>query len=103
MLSDEIEFEIKRLPKGAFRATVHIFRGGRWWPPDSKLFVSELEAMRWINLRLALQGFEKVTPLTCKQFIERGVREKRNGSRQTGLSRKPEPGDTLRNSPSHQT
>jgi hypothetical protein len=47
--ADEIEFAIKRLPRGAFRATVHIFRGGRWWPPDSKLCVSELEAMRWIG------------------------------------------------------
>jgi hypothetical protein len=62
MLTDEIEIEIKRLPKGAFRATVHTFRGSRWWPPDSKLFVSELEAMRWINSRLALQGFEEAYP-----------------------------------------
>jgi hypothetical protein len=60
--ADEIEFAIKRLPRGAFRATVHIFRGGRWWPPDSKLCVSELEAMRWINSRLALQGFEEAYP-----------------------------------------
>jgi hypothetical protein len=37
MLIDEIEIEIKRLPKGGFRATVHIFREGRWWPPDSSL------------------------------------------------------------------
>ena len=75
--ADEIEVEIKWLPKGGFRATVHSFRGGRWWPPDSKLFVSELEAMRWINSRLALQGFEEAYPLTCKQFIEGGVRERK--------------------------
>ena len=29
------------------------------WPPDTKLYVSELEAMRWINSRLALCGFEE--------------------------------------------
>jgi hypothetical protein len=57
--ADEIEFEIKRLPRGGCRATAHIFREGRWWPPDTQLCVSELEAMRWINSRLALYGFEK--------------------------------------------
>jgi hypothetical protein len=57
--ADEIEFAIKRLPRGGVKATVHIFRGGRWWPPDVKLCVSELEAMRWINSRLALSGFEE--------------------------------------------
>ena len=57
--ADEIEFEIKRLPRGGSRATVHIFREGRWWPPDTKPCVSELEAMRWINSRLALYGFEE--------------------------------------------
>lgn len=57
--ADEIEFEITRLPRGGFKATVHIFRGGRWWPPDTKACVSELEAMRWINSRLALCGFEE--------------------------------------------
>jgi hypothetical protein len=41
---------------------MHIFREGRWWPPDSKLFESELEAMRWINLRLALQRFGEAYP-----------------------------------------
>ena len=43
--ADEIEFEIKRLLRGGVKATVHVFRGGRWWPPDAKLCVSELEAM----------------------------------------------------------
>jgi hypothetical protein len=57
--ADEIEFEIKRLPRGGVKATVHLFGEGRWWPPDSKLFVSELEAMRWIDSRLALRGFEE--------------------------------------------
>jgi hypothetical protein len=57
--ADEIEFGITRLPRGGFKATVHIFRGGRWWLPDTKLCVSELEAMRWINSRLALCGFEE--------------------------------------------
>jgi hypothetical protein len=57
--ADDIEFEIKRLPRGLFRATVHNFRGERWWPADSQLFASEVEAMRWINLRLALNGFEE--------------------------------------------
>ena len=57
--ADEIEFEIKGLLRGGFKATVHVFRGGRWWPPDAKLCVSELEAMRWINARLALSGFEE--------------------------------------------
>ena len=57
--ADEIEFEIKRLPRGGFKATVHIFRGGRWWPPDTKLCLSQLEAMRWINSRLVLCGFEE--------------------------------------------
>jgi hypothetical protein len=60
--ADEIEFEIKRVPRGGFKATVHIFRGGRWWPSDSKLFVSELEAMRWIKSRLVLQCFEEAYP-----------------------------------------
>jgi hypothetical protein len=48
--ADDIEFGITRLPRGTFKATVHIFRGGGWWPP---------EAMRWINSRLALCGFEE--------------------------------------------
>jgi hypothetical protein len=61
-LPTRFEFAIKQLPRGAFRATVHIFRGGRWWPPASKLCESELEAMRWINSRLALQGFEEGYP-----------------------------------------
>ena len=56
--ADDIEFGITRLPRGGFKATVHIFRGGRWWP-DRKLCVSELEAMRWINSRLVLCGFEE--------------------------------------------
>ena len=38
--ADEIEFEIKRLPRDGFRAMVYIFRGGQWWPPDTKLCVS---------------------------------------------------------------
>jgi hypothetical protein len=64
MLADEIEFEIKPLPlpRGGFRATVHIFRQGRWWPPDTRLCASELEAMIWINSRMALQGFEQAYP-----------------------------------------
>jgi hypothetical protein len=57
--ADEIEFEIKRLPRGGFNAMVHIFERGRWGPTVSKLFVSELEAMRWINSRLAVRGFEE--------------------------------------------
>jgi hypothetical protein len=46
--ADEIEFGITRLPPGGFNA-MHLFRGGRWWPPNSKLFVSELDAMRSIS------------------------------------------------------
>jgi hypothetical protein len=38
--ADEIEFEIKRLPRGDFKATVRTFSGGRWSFPDSKLFAS---------------------------------------------------------------
>ena len=56
---DDIELGITRLPRGTFKATVHIFRGGGWWPPDAKLCASELETMRWINSRLALCGFEE--------------------------------------------
>jgi hypothetical protein len=52
--ADDIEFEIKRLPKGGFRATVHIFRGERWWPPDSG----------------------RASSGSAVEFIERGVREK---------------------------
>jgi hypothetical protein len=54
----EIEFEIKRLPSGHFRATLHLFRRGRWWPPETRLCMSEREAMIWINSQLALRGFE---------------------------------------------
>jgi|HubBroStandDraft_6_1064221.scaffolds.fasta_scaffold220183_2 hypothetical protein len=61
MLADEIELEIKRLPPpgSGVRATVHIFRQGRWWPPDTRICVSERDAMIWINSRLALRGFEE--------------------------------------------
>ena len=31
----------------------------RRWPPNSRQFASELEAMRWINSRLVLHGFEE--------------------------------------------
>jgi hypothetical protein len=58
MLAEEIEFEIKRVPR-SFRATVHIFRQGRWWPPDTRICTSEREAMIWINSRLALRRFEE--------------------------------------------
>lgn len=57
--ADEIEFKIKRLPRGGFKATVHTFGVGRWWLPYRKLCVSEFEAMRWINSRLVLRGFEE--------------------------------------------
>jgi hypothetical protein len=43
--ADDIEFGITRLPRGTFKAAVHIFRGGGWWPPDAMLCASELEAM----------------------------------------------------------
>jgi hypothetical protein len=39
--ADDIEFGITRLPRGGVKATVHIFRGGRWWPPEVKLCISE--------------------------------------------------------------
>jgi hypothetical protein len=43
--ADEIEFGITRLPRGGFKATVHISRGDRWWPPDAKLLLSDLQAI----------------------------------------------------------
>jgi hypothetical protein len=68
--ADAIEFEIKRLPRGGFKTTVHMFRGGRWWPPDGKPFVSELEAMRWINSRMALHGFEEAYPTHLQATVK---------------------------------
>jgi hypothetical protein len=55
--AEEIEHEIEALPSGRFRVTLHIFRRGRWSPPESRICVSEREAMVWINSRLALRGF----------------------------------------------
>jgi hypothetical protein len=60
---DEIEFEVKRLPRPVFQAKLHLFRRGRWWPPEVRICDSELEAMRWINGRLAIRGFEEVYEL----------------------------------------
>jgi hypothetical protein len=57
MVADDIEFEIKRLPAG-FRARCTYFAKGDV-PPDTRLCVSEREAMIWINSRLALRGFEE--------------------------------------------
>jgi hypothetical protein len=55
--AEEIEHEIKSLTGGRFRATLHIFHKGRWSPPESRICVSEREAMVWINSRLTLMGF----------------------------------------------
>ncbi|SEF15441.1 hypothetical protein SAMN05444161_9300 [Rhizobiales bacterium GAS191] len=54
---EESEFEIKPLLRGGFRAILYTFRRGRWWPPESRICVSEREAMVWINSRLTLRGF----------------------------------------------
>ena len=55
--AEEIEFEIKPLLSGGYRATLHIFRLGRWWPPDTRIRASEREAMASITARLVLSGF----------------------------------------------
>jgi hypothetical protein len=54
----ELEFEIKPAAGGHFRAVLHSYRPRTLWdPPEVRLCVSEREAMRWINARLALRGF----------------------------------------------
>jgi hypothetical protein len=54
---EEIEVEIKPLPRGGFSATLHTFRRRRWWPPDTRICASERKAMASINSRLVLRSF----------------------------------------------
>ena len=56
MVTDETEFEIKRLPKGGFRATVHMFRGLR--------FEAAKSAAPYIQPRLAHIESKNETTLT---------------------------------------
>ena len=34
--ADQISLGSRGLPRGGFKATLHIFRQGRWWPPDTR-------------------------------------------------------------------
>ena len=83
---DEIEFEVKRLPCARFEAKLHVFRGGRWWPSQARICPSELEAMRWINGRLAIRGFEEPydleanAPLPRRHVVNLGSTKERRTS-----------------------
>ena len=58
--SEEAEWEIKPLSDGRFRATFHSHKPlTGWQTPQIRTCQSEIEAMRWINLRLALRGFKE--------------------------------------------
>jgi hypothetical protein len=70
-VDDEIEFEIQRLPGARFHAKLHLFRRGRWWPSETRICASELEAMRWINGRLAIRGFEEPYDLEANAVLPR--------------------------------
>jgi hypothetical protein len=68
-VDDEIEFEIKRLPSARFEAKLHVFRRGRWWPSQVRICASELEAMRWINGRMVIRGFEEPFDLEANAVL----------------------------------
>jgi hypothetical protein len=70
-VDDEVEFEIKRLPNARFEAKLHVFRRGRWWPTQVRICASELEAMRWINGRLVIRGFEEPFDLEANAVLPR--------------------------------
>ena len=70
-VDDEIEFEIKRLPSGRFEEKLHVFRRGRWRPSEVRICASE-RAMRWINGRLAIRGFEEPFDLEANAVLPRG-------------------------------
>ena len=71
-VDDEIEFEIKRLPSARFEAgKLHVFRRGRWWPSQVRICASEVEAMRWINGRMAIRGFEEPFDLEANAVLPR--------------------------------
>lgn len=58
--SEDAEWEIKPLSDGRFRATFHSHKPlTGWQTPQIRTCQSEMEAMRWINLRLALRGFKE--------------------------------------------
>jgi hypothetical protein len=60
----EIEFEIKPASGNRFRATLYTYHPSRKWNAQVRMCVSEREAMRWINARLALRGFAEAYDLS---------------------------------------
>ena len=53
---ENIEFQIGRMSVGRFETVLHIYRPDGGWRVETRVCVSEREAMDWINARLALRG-----------------------------------------------